>query len=422
MTVQIIGEGWGKKPGFDGVIQSPLSSPRSLDEFDVNIISLNDYVLWRNDKNSHEYINCSNDLKSVAGMVKNRTKSIVVYVMPQNFTFYYHKYIAGREEGYYRQFPIKDDLDKIWSKIINEVLYPPISTNALSFENTRSIIGNREYTADFYLNPLDCKKILTKSKASEKATTILLDKKTLITTLNITTNRESVVNFIQQLLSPKEKSPIPAWAHEIQFSDDAEQHTIISEREETISKAQADIEAAKQKLAENEKYKSILYTNGNELVQVVFSILEKLLDCDLSHFVDEKKEDFLIEKESCTFIGEIKGVTSNVRSEHVSQVDVHYQGYMDRLQEENRIEKVSQLLIINPFRTKALSEREPVHEQQIALAQRNGCLIIETSTLLRIYEQFLKGAISSAQCINIFSTHTGLLEECAFGQTATFLK
>lgn len=244
MTVQIIGESWGKKPGFDGITQSSLSSPRSLDEFDVNVISLNDHNLWRNDKNSHEYINSSNDLKSVASMVKNRTKSVVVYVMPQNFTFYYHKYTTGHQVGYYSQFPIKDDLDNIWRKIINEVLYPQISINPLSFENTRTIVGNQEYTADFYLNSPLRKKIFTKSKASEKATTILLYEKTLITTLNITTTRESLVNFIQELLSPKEKTPIPQWAREIQFGDDAEQHTIISNREETISNAQADCEVS----------------------------------------------------------------------------------------------------------------------------------------------------------------------------------
>ncbi len=416
MTIQIIGEGWGKKPGFDGITQSPLSSPRSLDEFDYNIISLNDEKLWINNSNSFESVNSSNDLRSVSSMVKNRTKSIVVYVMPQNFIFYCHKYPLGNKIGYYRHLPIKDELTTVWNRIINDVLYPKISINALFFENTRTIIGSQEYTADFYFNYPGCKKIFTKSKASEKATTILLYEKTIVTTLNITTDRESLVNFIQQLLSPKEKTPIPEWAREIQFGDDAEQHTIISDREETIAKAQADIEAAKQKLAENEKYKSILYTNGDELVHVVFSILDQLLDCDLSHFVDEKKEDFLIQKESCTFIGEIKGVTSNVRNEHVSQVDVHYQSYMDKLQEENRTENVSQLLIINPFRTKALSEREPVHEQQIALAQRNGCLIIETSTLLRVYEKFLKGDISSAQCVNTFSINTGLLEESAFDQ------
>lgn len=76
MTVQIIGEGWGHKSGFDGIVQSPLSSPRALDEFDINIISLNDEDLWKNDKDRHDFVNSSNHLASVSSMVKNRLKSI----------------------------------------------------------------------------------------------------------------------------------------------------------------------------------------------------------------------------------------------------------------------------------------------------------------------------------------------------------
>ena len=79
-------------------------------------------------------------------------------------------------------------------------------------------------------------------------------------------------------------------------------------------------------------------------------------------------------------------ITSNVKSEHISQLDVHFQTYKDKLTEEEREENVHQLLIINPFRTKPLEEREPVNQQQIDLAERNGCLIIETNTLLRIFE------------------------------------
>ena len=153
---------------------------------------------------------------------------------------------------------------------------------------------------------------------------------------------------------------------------------------------------------------------------IVFEILEQLLDCDLSDFVDEKREDFLIKKESCTLIGEIKGVTSNIKNEHISQVDVHYQGYMGRLQEENLSENMHQLLIMNPFRNKEPSQREPVHEQQIALAERNGCLLIETITLLHIFEKFLAGSISSEQCIAIFSNHTGLLKESDFDLQSAF--
>lgn len=413
MTVQIIGEGWGNRIGFDGITQSPLSLPRSLDEFDVNIISLNDSNLWENNGDGYQHVNCFNDLKSVANMVKNRTKSIVVYVMPKNFTFYYRRVSVGADRYHY-QFPIKDNIDTIWRTIINEVLYPKIESNILSFENTRTIIGDQEYTADFYCNPYKGKNVLTKSKASEKATTILSGEKTFITTLDITQDYKLLINFIQQVVLPKEKSPVPEWVHKIQFWDDNKQKETILKEKEVIEKAQADIELAEQKLEENAKYKSILYTNGDELVRVVFSILEKLLNCDLSDFVDQKKEDFLINKETCTFIGEIKGVTSNVRSEHVSQVEVHYQSYMDQLQEEKREEHVQQLLIINPFRTKPLSEREPIHEQQIALARRNGCLIIETNTLLHVYEKFLEGSLPSEKCVEVFSTATGILKEKTF--------
>ena len=97
------------------------------------------------------------------------------------------------------------------------------------------------------------------------------------------------------------------------------------------------------KLKENLRYKSILYSNGDDLVRVVFEILENILDCDLSKFEDIKKEDFLIKKDNYTFIGEIKGVTSNVKNEHISQVDVHYQKYMDKLNEEKIQERVKEL-------------------------------------------------------------------------------
>lgn len=80
MKVQIIGEGWGCKPGFGGIVQSPLSSPRALDEFDINIISLNDEELWKNNKDRTDFVNSSNHLASVSSMVENRLKSIVVYI------------------------------------------------------------------------------------------------------------------------------------------------------------------------------------------------------------------------------------------------------------------------------------------------------------------------------------------------------
>lgn len=194
------------------------------------------------------------------------------------------------------------------------------------------------------------------------------------------------------------------------FGDDAEQNTTIAACKEQIDELNNRIFAAQAKLKENADIKSILYTNGEQLVSIVFRILEKLLNCDLSTFIDEKREDFLIKLPRCTFIGEIKGVTSNVKYEHISQLELHYRGYLDRLAETGEVETVKQLLIINPFRTKPLEQRDPVHTAQIELAIRNECLIIETCTLLRIYERFCVNRLTSQQCEEVFARRSGVID------------
>lgn len=219
---------------------------------------------------------------------------------------------------------------------------------------------------------------------------------------------------MSHLFCKEEQECAPAWVRDFKILDDDEQFSIIQGCQTTIDRAKTDIDQAEEKLNKNARYKSILYTNSDKLVKVVFEILEQLFDCDLSNFTDEGKEDFLIKKDSLTFIGEIKGVTSNVKNEHISQVDVHYQGYMDKLEENQCQENVHQLLIINPFRTKPITDREPVNEQQIALAMRNACLIIETVTLLRIFELHCRAQISTEKCIEVFSNHIGLLKESDF--------
>jgi hypothetical protein len=162
-------------------------------------------------------------------------------------------------------------------------------------------------------------------------------------------------------------------------------------------------------LEKNDSLKSILYTNGDDLVYVVFKILEDLLSCDLSELVDDKKEDFIIRKINVSFIGEIKGVTSNVKSEHISQLDVHLQMYKDKIDEETKIENVKSLLIINHQRNKKLSSRVPVHKNQIKLSKRNNSLIIETYTLLKLYEKFIDNKVKSDTVINLFTNLNGLL-------------
>ena len=95
-------------------------------------------------------------------------------------------------------------------------------------------------------------------------------------------------------------------------------------------------------------------------------------------------------------------------------MDVHCQGYKDKLQEENKEENIKGLLVINPLRSKPLEERVPIHEIQIALAKRNESLIIETKILLELFERFRRGEIDTKKIIEVFSLKTGLLKMEAF--------
>ena len=92
---------------------------------------------------------------------------------------------------------------------------------------------------------------------------------------------------------------------------------------------------------------------------------------------------------------------------NVSQLDVHVQNYLDDHEEDK--DKITSLLIIDHQRNRPLSEREPVHNIQINLAKRNGSLIVETITLLKLFEKYLDNTLTREKCIEILSINTGLL-------------
>ena len=100
-------------------------------------------------------------------------------------------------------------------------------------------------------------------------------------------------------------------------------------------------------------------------------------------------------------------MTPNVKKLNVSQLDVHVQEYLDDNEES---ENIVALLIINHQRNKPISEREKVNEEVIKLAKRNGSLIVETMTILRLFEKYLLKEKTREECIDILVNHTGLLE------------
>lgn len=389
---------WNNK--IKNAIVNKINSPKSFDEYDVNVIDLRSRDIWQTKGyNISNEINIYNDLKTIETIIENSTNCKVVILLPQNINYRYYYY----QKKYEKSVELKGHLNQI-KVALNDIRFIPLEI--MQYENTTTKINGVSFGASFYFNNILDKDVLTESYKSKKATTIKYNE-IIMTTLDIN-SEENLEVFLQKIGVLKEVNNIPEWIKQLDFFDDYEKKEIIVASEAIIEKENNKIKNAKLTLDKNNKYKSVLYTNGDKLVEVIFEMLQEMLNYDLSQFEDDKKEDFVIKKSNITFIGEIKGVTSNVKSEHISQLDVHLQGYLDNLK-ENSEESVKSLLIINHQRNTSLRDRQPVHETQIKLAIRNESLIIETSTLLRLYEKYLKQELNSMEIENMLINNKGLL-------------
>jgi hypothetical protein len=355
-------------------------------------------------------------------MISASKKSIIVVLFPQNTAFRYS--YRSSDKKYHKQEELKNILNDLTTSIIPKLI--PNSGDRgsgatsnvydLLYENTTTLVGISKYKASFYFKHcgqgLKCSnQELTKSKDSNKTTTMQYDKKTILTTLDVPATEEFLLPFLEECKLLSFGEDFPEWLYSIDFLNDEKLNKLIDKKEAVIENAKNEIDVANSKLEENMEFKSVLSANGDSLVKVVFKIIEEILNIDLSDFVDINKEDFLFPINDFEFIGEIKGVTSNVRSENIAQLDRHYHSYKDKLSDEGIEKEVKALLIMNTQRKLPPSERKDVHEEQVALAKRNGSLVIETVNLLKIYEKFRSGVISVKNCVGMLRKETGLLTE-----------
>lgn len=388
--------------GWANVKVSPYSTPMAFDSYSVNLIDLADAAIWVNSGPTSEKIDIKGDLKSLNSIMEESKERMCVVVLPQNNTY---RYGSGNRAA----VKLKDMLDTVRCNILEPLIPAAWYDYMLAYENNITHVGNFGYVSAFYFKNESTS--LTSAKDSKKATTIKRRNNVYLTTLEVFESEEKLFEYLKNTsLLPQERSQYPEWLTQMAMFNDMELVKEVKACEFAIQELTNKKEAHGAELIENLKYKSILCTNGSELVKDVFRILQPILACDLSKFIDEKKEDFRIELDSVVLIGEIKGVTSNIKSEHISQVDVHVQGYYDEAQEKGITKAAKAVLIMNPFRNKPLDQREPVHEIQLKLAQRNNCVIIETITLLRIFERFRKNELTTERIIDKIVNTSGLLK------------
>lgn len=387
------------------IVINDFNKLEALDNYDINIMDLSSSEIWYNkgDHDNGPSLNSkmTDDFKSVHQMIKNSKKSKIVICLPLNI--YYRWIYYGKAE----KVQLKDIIP-IFSNILYQLI--PLEKLNIVYENSNTIIGNESVKASFYFNDTKYNNI-TISKDTDKPTTIMSES-IIVTSLNIIQkdNSELLKLYLNEIGLINEEVEFPEWLYRYNFNDDEIQNNNIEQAKEQIKLQKEIIDKANQKLQENLYYKSILYNNSDALVEVVFKILEYIFDISLSDFNDEKREDFLFKKEDITYIGEIKGITSNVKYENISQLEVHYSKYLDKLQESGTTENIKKILVMNYERKKDILLRDEINQMQIDLAKKNETLIIDTKSLLSIYEKILQSKLEKSKVIDYIKNNSGLIE------------
>lgn len=354
---------------------STFERPKSFDEFDINVIDLNNSNLWG--LNS-EYQKCTEAVyhfKTLKGIMKNSNRSIFIILMPANIKVSVHY-----SECYTNQtVAIKDILRQVNQELSTLVL----SNIKLRYEISTTTIDEQNFYSDFIFDNVDGETI--KWSNGGKSTIVKHNERLYSTTLfikNATNDLEILMSFI---LSGFERSDIPNWFNGLEYFDDV---ALKNKRNELLD-IYRQIEDIDRRIDKNNKFKSILYSNGDELIDVVKEILVDIFKLQDDHFIDVKKEDFRFKFRDINFIVEIKGINTNAKNSNIAQCKKHVTDFLiaeDTVSPNN----VKGLLIINPQRDIEPSKREPIHADQINYAKSEGILIITTLELLKLYQAYTK--------------------------------
>ena len=371
---------------------STFERPKSFDEFDINVIDLNSPNLWSfslEDQKCNRAIYCIKTLKEI---MKNSKKSISIILMPANT-----KVSLLRSGGLTAQTILIKDIIK---QINYELCELTLSYARLRYEISTTTIDEQDFYSDFVFDDVDYETI--KRSNGGKSTIIKYNERLYSTTLLIKNTANDLGILISFILSRFKKSDIPDWFNSLEYFDDA---ALKNKRSELLD-IYRQIENIDRQINKNNKFKSILYSTGDELVGVVKEILVDIFKLTDSHFTDVKKEDFRFEFEDVNFMVEIKGINTNVKNSNIAQCKKHV---TDLIAEDDTKSpgNVKGLLIVNPQRDIEPGKREPIHANQISYAKSEGILIITTLELLKLYQAYTKDEVVSNKCFETFKNNVG---------------
>ena len=147
----------GENKNFEGknIEINSIHDAKSLDDFEINIIDLNDTKIWQYKGSMPGEINIIADIISLSAMISNSSRAKIIILFPQN-VIYQYEYMRVRQndrlvEKYTKKMELKDAIPLLIQKKAGELCYE-LKTAKILYENTESKIGNMNAKAAFYFN------------------------------------------------------------------------------------------------------------------------------------------------------------------------------------------------------------------------------------------------------------------------------
>ena len=201
----------------------------------------------------------------------------------------------------------------------------------------------------------------------------------------------NMVKFILQIDEVESEEKVD-WLNNINILDDIEIREKLNTNSKKIQKLLKEKEKLDNKTKENEYYKSILYSSGDKLVEVVKVILEEMLNIVVND-TDLKKQDLYFNLDNKNILVEVKGVNHPFQRDNISQVKRHVKDFA----EENQIygadvdKNCKGVLILNPYSKHDLEEKiskDFYSKEVIADAEYEKVCTLDTLTLLNYYSKW----------------------------------
>lgn len=385
-----------------------FSDYQSFDMYDINIINLNSAEIWRCNDSQISGLNIKDDLIPLKQSIKSsNTKTIIV--MPLNHTFNYNKLYYKDNFGSCKKLK---NLNLLITKILKDYICDEILE--YTYDKCKTTINGFIFNADFYFSNINKEQILLVSDSGNKTNTYI-NGNIVITTINLFDfeSRESayekLTSFIKTIYKLENEESLPDWLNEINFFDDKIYIDKIEIAKKEIEKLKKEISDNQLKLEKNNIIKGILYKTGNELNEEIINILEDILK-EHNDFDDIYEEDYKFISDNITFIVETKGLNNEVSGQNVTDAFSHLTIYEDKLEKENKEEKTKCLFFVASERKKNIKDRKKINSRQETIAKRNNTLIIDTPTLLNLYDDFLNNKISKDEIIEIFKEQFGVID------------